>query len=327
MTRTLAALGLGLFVLSAPAFAQDAPAADGPKLSRDRQRELDRLKRDLGLSDSQAAQITKLWLDAETATKNVLTADQKAQLEEGGNRGGRGGRGGFGGFGGQGGGGMGGMMGGMADRLMEGLVTELGLTADQQTQAKKIMDETQSAMQEAMAAARETGDWAGIRDAMTKAWEGSSTKLREILTPEQQTKYDEYRQQMQRGFGGMGGMGGGRDRGARDRGERRGGVDERLRAILADLKLSEDERLVLESQIRAVLEAQEAERRSLDSAREKLRGLTRDGGAPEAVTVAMQAVRDAEKAGRKRVTEAQAGVRELVTQQQEAVLLAHGALD
>ena len=41
MTRTLAALGLGLFVLSAPAFAQDAPAADGPKLSRDRQRELD----------------------------------------------------------------------------------------------------------------------------------------------------------------------------------------------------------------------------------------------------------------------------------------------
>jgi Spy/CpxP family protein refolding chaperone len=327
------ALG-GLVALGSVAFAQEEPAApaapEAPKLSRGRQRELDRLKRDLGLSDSQVAQITKIWTDAETATQKLLTADQKTKLDEQGDRGGRGGRGAFGGGGP--GGGMGGMMGGMADRILEGLTTELGLTADQQTQAKKIMDETQAAMQEAMAAARETGDWASIRDTMMKAWEGSSAKLRAILTPEQQTKYDEYRQQMEGRFGGMGGgFGGpgGRDRGGRgERGTRGGGsAEERLRAVLADLKLSEDERLVLEGQIKAVLEAQEAARRGTQTARDALRDLVRAGGAgAEAVAGQVQAVRDAEKAGTKSVTDAQAALRDLVTVEQEAILLAHGVL-
>ncbi|MCI0340209.1 MAG: hypothetical protein L0216_03515, partial [Planctomycetales bacterium] len=295
-----------------------------------RQRELERLQRDLGLSDDQAAQATKIYTEREEAIRKLLTDAQKeryAQSLE--RRGGWGGAGGWGGPGGMGGGGQGGPGGGMGrmfgGQMIEGMLdrmkTELSLTPEQESKVKGIAEEFQKKLTDSLAKAQETGDWSVMRDLRTSG-EEIQKQVREILTPEQQAKFEEMNRNR---WGGFGGPGGGGEAGGGGGG---GGLDGRIRRIQEELKLTEDESVVLVPKIREILQAEEVRDRAVRDARRTLRTAARDAAAdPAKVGDGLAAVRKAQSEGDKKLATLRGEVRELVTRQQEALLVGHGVLD
>ncbi|MHC5021741.1 MAG: hypothetical protein ACYTGX_16855 [Planctomycetota bacterium] len=312
-------LALGALVaVSGTVSAQDEGEKDESKLSTSRKSELDRMKSRLELSDAQYDKVVKIFEKADAELKDLLTANQKETYNERYNRASRGGFGG---------GGMGGMMGGMAQRMVDGMTEQLDLNEEQKAQVKKIMDANMEKVQKVMAEARETGDWSKMREVGTTMRDEGMKQIKEILNDDQKKKFDEMAQNMGGMMGGRGGFGRrGGDRGGESRRSRGSSAEWRLRAILRDLNLSEDEKLILEPTIKAVLEAQDAARKAIDEARKALRESSTNTTDEAALKAAIGKVRDAEKGAEKDVDAKRAELRELVTFAQEAVLVGHGVL-
>ncbi|MDP6521064.1 MAG: hypothetical protein QF411_14300 [Planctomycetota bacterium] len=99
-----------------------------------------------------------------------------------------------------------------ADRLEERLVelTErLGLYGNQVNSMRTILSDERLARSEAIAKAREIGDWGSMRTSMREVRDTSNAALAEVLSVDQMAKYTDY--QNSQGFGGMfGGRSGGR---------------------------------------------------------------------------------------------------------------------
>lgn len=112
------------------------------------------------------------------------------------NRGGSGGMGGPGGFNPQ----------QMAARRLDEMTTELKLTTDQHDKIKKIQDDMAPQMQ----AIRNDNSLSRDqrRAKMQPLREQSNSQIKQLLTPEQQTKFDAMEAQRRARFGGMGGNGG-----------------------------------------------------------------------------------------------------------------------
>lgn len=331
VTRVATIVLGGLVALGGTAWAQDgADGADGAggdkaesTLSSSRKSELDRMKSRLDLSDAQFEKVTKIFEKADKELQDLLTANQKETFKERYDRSSeRGGRGGAAG-------GMGGMMSGMAQRMMDGMTSELDLNDEQKGKVKTIVDDGIAKLEKAMTEARETGNWGAMRELGTTMRDESTKQIREILTDEQKTKFDKLGENMAGGMmGGRGGFGGrsrGGDSGNSSRG-RGGSIEGRLRAILGDLNLSEDEKLILEPTIKAVLEAQGEARKAIDDARTALRKSSTSTSDESALKAAIATVREAETGAEKNVEGRRAELRELVTFAQEAVLVGHGVL-
>ncbi len=308
---TMMVLG-GLVALSGTAWAQEGGET---KLTSSRKSELDRMKSRLDLSDAQFDKVVKIFEKADSELKELLTVNQKETFNERYNRQ----RGG-----GAAGGAMGGMMGGMAKRMMDGMTSELDLNEEQKAKVQKVVDESMEKVNKTMAEARETGNWGAMRTVMTTMREESTKQIRELLTDEQKTKFDG----MQENMGGMMGRNrGGRSRGGESERRTRGSsVDWRMRNILRDLNLSEDEKLILEPTIKAVLEAQGEARTAIDDARKALRESATNTTDESAIKAAIGKVREAESGAEKNVDGKRAELRELVTLAQEAILVGHGVL-
>lgn len=299
----------GLLVVAATtgAVAQDAEPS----------REVRRLERDLGLTADQVKELTRIYAEREEAVKKLLTEAQRQQYEQRQTRGAQGGWGG-------GPGGMGGMggFGGMAG-MMQGLRDELGLTEEQTKKADEMQAELRKKAEDMMAKARETGDWSAMRELGGIMQEGM-TRFREILTPEQQTKLDA----RMADFGGrFGGMGGG-NRGGRGQGGESRGIDRRLQRVKDDLKLTEEEELVLLPKIKEALEASEKGDEAVRKAREGVRDVARDLAAPaEKLPAAIETLRKTQADARAKLETIRTDLRSLVTRGQEAILVGHGVLD
>lgn len=98
--------------------------------------------------------------------------------------------------------------------MSEQLKDVLGLTDEQQTKIKAIDDELRADMQK-LRSENEGGDWQAMREKMKPLVEKARGKVRDLLTKEQQPKFDEWaKQQDER-------------RGGRQRGGDRGGEDQK----------------------------------------------------------------------------------------------------
>lgn len=312
----------GLVALGGTATAQEEGGKkEESKLSSSRKSELDRMKSRLDLSDAQFEKVVKIFENADAKLKDLLTANQKETYNERYNRQRGGGMAG----------GMGGMMRGMSQRIMDTMTSELDLNEEQKGKVKKIMDSNMEKVEKIMAEARETGDWSKMREVGTTMREGVTKEIRELLTDDQKKKFDELSENMGGMMGGRGGRGGfggfgGRSRGGESSRSRGSSVDWRMRGILRDLNLSEDEKLILEPTIKAVLEAQAEARKAIDEARKSLREESTNTTEEEALKAAIGKVREAEQGAEKNVEGKRAELRELVTFAQEAILVGHGVL-
>jgi Spy/CpxP family protein refolding chaperone len=317
VTRVATTMVLGgLVALSGTAWAQDGGEKEETKLTSSRKTELDRMKSRLDLSDAQFEKVVKIFEKADGELKELLTANQKDTFKERYDR--QSNRGGAAGA-------MGGMMGGMAKRMMDSMTGELDLNEEQKAKVQKVVDESMEKVNKTMADARENGNWGAMREVMTTMREESTKKIRELLSDEQKTKFDE----MQQNMGGMMGRNrGGRSRGGESERGSRGSssVDWRMRNILRDLNLSEDEKLILEPTIKAVLEAQGEARKAIDEARKALRESASNTTDEVAIKAAIAKVRESEKGAEANVDGKRAELRELVTLAQEAILVGHGVL-
>jgi Spy/CpxP family protein refolding chaperone len=186
---------------------------------------------------------------------------------------------------------------------------ELGLSDEQVAQMQQMREE----MRAEMRAMRESGEGFN-REAMQAMREKMQGKMQEILTPEQLEKYQSMRGRRDRG---------GRDRGGRDRKPKR---DLKAEALTA-LALEGDAKVVVEPMIEAVVAARKAQGEAVRSARDTLKqaieGQTDEG----AITTAVAEFRKARDEARAKTEEAQGDLRELLTVEQEAKLVALGLLD
>lgn len=309
----------GLVALGGTAWAQEGGEKEETKLTSSRKSELDRMKSRLDLSDAQFEKVVKIFEKADGELKELLTANQKETFNSRYDRQ----RGG-----GAAAGGMGGMMSGMAKRMMDGMTSELGLNEEQKAKVQKVVDASMEKVNKTMAEARETGNWGAMREVMTTMREESTKEIRELLTDDQKKKFDEMQSNMGGMMGGRGGFGGRSSRGGDSGRSSRGGssVEWRMRGIMRDLNLSEDEKLILEPTIKAVLEAQGEARKAIDAARKALREAATNTTDEAAMKAAIAKVREAEKGAEANVDGKRVELRELVTLAQEAILVGHGVL-
>lgn len=328
--RWLIAAGLCTMTILPGVRAQETqPAQD--ETARRVEREMERLRRDLELSDAQAEKIQAILTETlgkrsevekeqDSRIGEVLTPEQKERYTRNRERGQRGDRGGFGG--------RGGMMTGILDRMK----TDLALTEEQSKQVEEIMTKAQEEMAENFRKMREEGmgnqDWNAIRERMTEFWNASAEKVKAVLSDDQKAKYDamvaEMREQnpLFRGEGRGPGRGDGEGQGRGDRGDGR-----RVERALETLKLSPEEAEI----VRPLLEEIEKirnDRGAVEEARRKLlETLDSGSAAEETVQAELQALRDAETARQAALTSKRTELRELLTVEQEARLVTMGILD
>lgn len=237
------------------------------------------------------------------------------QDEGGGRR--RGGRGGEGG-------GRGGFGGGFGGLNIEQLKGELGLTDEQVAEAEKIAEDMRTKMREAF----QSGDREGMRDRMRAMFEESFTKLEEKLTPEQKEKFKAFREQMEQRRGqfgrGRGGEGGERGRGGE--GRRFGG--ERLREqALAALALEGEDAAVITPLLDAVLQGRDAARTEAETRRRELQQKVGETTDAEAIGKLLADYRAARETAHATALQTQEQLREVLTVEQEAKLVALGVLE
>jgi len=98
-----------------------------------------------------------------------------------------------------GGGGFGGDPAARLQSEIDGLKTELGLTADQVTKVTPVLTEAQTKQTESFAKMREAGtfDRTKMTEERTKLQAETDKKLKAVLTPEQGTKLDAFRKKQE----------------------------------------------------------------------------------------------------------------------------------
>lgn len=256
--------------------------------------------------------------------------EQYEQLRQNfrGGRGGRGGapgggRGGFGGFGGFGG------------NPMEQMKTELGLSDEQVGKIQPIVDGFTEGIRERFNEFRQNGfqgvDWRAEMTKMREQVEELSGKVREHLTDEQKTKYDELfeqRMSMFRRFTGGGNRGGTPTPGGRG-GRFGGSTEDRVRRAVEALKIdNEDERAAIAALVTKVLEARSALRDQERSAREKLGEVRSDDKlSDDAVKSSLGEVRGEREKLEGELSAARKALTEVLTHRQELELVLQGILE
>lgn len=201
-------------------WAQDEPKKEEEKKTELQQddealnRLIERLKRRLELSDDQADQLKGIVKDTqaelkkvregmETRIKDALGEDKLKQMQRfidslfgGFRRGGRDGQGGFGNF------------RNMGDRLVNRMKDTLGLSDEQVEKARETVKGFNEKIGEMFRTARENGP-EGFREAMEnmrKEWDALVEKLKEGLSDEQKSTFDELMKQFRDRFGGRRGQ-------------------------------------------------------------------------------------------------------------------------
>ncbi len=263
---------VGMFVVAAcgAAMAQQQDEA---------QRRVDRLKRDLKLTDDQAAKALEIYktdkaaqdkldqdkqdLDKQRQDKvREILDDEQKKTYDGWTQG----RGNGGGNGGGNNGGGGRTPGGanMMDRMLgptvDELKKELNLTDDQVAKVKPIVEDFRKTAQDKFDEARANGfqgmNWREEMDNFRKASEEVGTKVKEHLTDEQKEKFDKLIAARSNPFGGRGNNGGGNNGTPTPRGP---SVDERVKRAMDALKIENaDDAAVIKDLIKKVVEAQAA---------------------------------------------------------------------
>jgi periplasmic protein CpxP/Spy len=206
---------------------------------------------------------------------------------------------------------------------IERLTEELGLTPEQVTQAEAIGEEMRTAMREMF----QNGGMEGGREKIREMFEAQFAKIEAILTPEQKEKFTAFREQMNermQRFGGERGGPGGERGGPGNPGRGRARLREEALAALA---LSEEEASVVTPLLDATLTARETSRADDDTRRRAFSDKLKETTDPEAVNTLLAEFRAAREAGRATVKTSQDQLREVLTVDQEAKLVALGLLE
>ncbi len=220
-----------------------------------------------------------------------------------------------------------GRFGGMGGMMLERLTEELGLSAEQAEQARAFADEMSAKMREAF----QSGDREGMRERMRALSDEMYGKLDAILTPEQREKAKALREQMETRRGQRGQRGGfGRGErggfGRRARGER-GGARLRAQALEA-LALGAEEAAVITPLLDAALQRREAAASEAEAQRRALlEKLAQAQGDDEAAVALLEAFRAERATARAATAQVQDQLREVLTVEQEAKLVALGVLE
>lgn len=208
------------------------------------------------------------------------------------------------------------------DQLKE----KLGLSDDQVAKLKQIDEESRESFRKQMQELNKDGnfDFQKMRELMPKQMAEMRDKVKAILTPEQEPKFEEWvkeaEQRMRRGPG----QGMGRDPES---------MKKRLmEQAEKELQLSPDEKSAVLPLIQKVLDAGAEARVNGDKRREEFTQFVKKvGGADEAqkaeVQKKLEEYRHAREADQQKVKDAQAALREVLTLENEAKLVALGILD
>ncbi len=293
-------------ILAASAYAQDQQ--QDPV-----ERQLDRLKRDLNLTEEQIPKVKEILKKQSDELHTVLTDEQKQRLDRGNTRGG--------GQGGQGGG-RGGFGGGGQLPSTDELKKQLTLTDDQEKKVDEIRDGVRQQIRELW---QNRGD-GGNRDEMTKKMETmrdeAYAKMKECLTDEQKPKFDEIVKASQ----GDGPRNGG---GTPTEGGRRGpSVEERVKRVMESLKVEKaEDAAALKDLVQKVIEAQQALGDYDRDTRTKFDDLAKKTEATEDdIKTQLETVRTTRKEKDKTVKDAQKSLAEVVTYRQELECVRAGIL-
>jgi Spy/CpxP family protein refolding chaperone len=205
----------------------------------------------------------------------------------------------------------------------EQLKERLGLNDEQVAQLKEIQ-ESMAGLRDEMRELFRSGDMQAARERMQGLRAEIEGKMKDVLTPEQWEKMQEG------GMGRMFGRGRGGDRGGFGRGGREG--RERGRARLREeavkaLNLGEEEAAVVLPLLDTVLETRELLMKEGEQRRNDFLKKAREESDPEALAAALEAFRAAKAEDKAQIAAAQEQLREVLTLEQEARLVALNILD
>ncbi len=355
--KTIVAAAMGLTVVAGTAWAQDraeerarrqveqivqtltdrlALTAEQALKVREIVTASDKQSQDLRTEVDQ--KVSALQTESEGKVREILTEEQRPKFEEvlvevRQNRDRRRAGGGPGMPGAPGGGaarGGGGALGLSPDELVE----KLKLTEEQKPQVQAALQDLGRSMRDAFQGGGPMDPQARIQlvqDALT----GLKDRLGTVLTAEQKPLLE---QLIEEGRGRLGRRlreGGGGRPGGPERGRPEGGprdpaarAENRLQTILSELKLSEDEALILRPKIEAILRLAGEMRTASDDEVKALETAVRADPqpAPEEIQAKMETLRKARAGQDVKRTELEKELRDLVTLQQEAILLLHRVL-
>jgi Spy/CpxP family protein refolding chaperone len=302
--KTALAAGL-LALLAGAARAQEDPV----------DRQVQRLKESLQLSDDQAAKVKEILKKQSEDLRSVLNDEQKRRYEESLSGGGRGTRGG------PGGGAppwAGGFRGGLPQT--EELKTQLTLTDDQVSKINALRD---AAREEIRNLFRNRQPGANPFEDFQKLRDQTHAKIRELLTDEQKPKFDEILKNVQSQ---QQDPGGGGDR--RGRGDRGGTLDERAARVMETLRVEKPEEAeAIKGVVKKVLELMDKLETYQRDSRGKIEELSRNREvSDEAVGDKIEELRKGQKEIEKELAGARQQLAEIVTNRQELELLRRGVL-
>jgi Spy/CpxP family protein refolding chaperone len=221
--------------------------------------------------------------------------DQGGRGNRGGPGGGRGGRGGFGGL----------------DQLKD----LLGLTPDQ----VQKLDDIQADMRAQMREMRNGGG--DMRTLMQDMMTKTRDKIRGILTDAQKPKFEEFVKQQEERMRNGGGPGGGFGRDPAQMKKRL--MDDAEKALM----LSADEKAAVMPLIEKAVDARTQTRTDGDKRREEFLTFVKKTSTPEEVKAKLEEYRKAREADSDKVKTAQKALRDVLTIEQEAKLVALGILE
>jgi len=264
-------------------------------------RQVQRLKEDLRLTDEQAAKARDIVKRQQDDLKGILTDEQKPRYEES-LRGGRGRGQGQG----QGNPSRGGWFPSTDD-----LKTRLSLTEDQVSKFNEIRD----GIREEMRRMFQNRDNRPGPEAIEKLRTDTTAKMRDLLTDEQKTKFDEALKSVQ-------------TPGASENRGRGNSVDERVNRAMEALKFEKPEEAdAVKGLVRKVVELQEKAETVLRENRAKLEEMQKDTAlSDEAVGDKLAEIRKAGKEYEKQLADARAQLVEVISSRQEVELLRRGVL-
>jgi len=315
--------------------------ASGPAWAQGGDRELNRLKERLGLTDEQVEKIRelnknqregedKLQKERDEKFKEVLTEEQRTKYEEyrRNPRGGGGGGGGFGGGGGQG------WMERFQAPPIDLLKKDVGINDEQAEKIKPHLDHFNEVGRKNFEEMQQNGfqgfNWQDETKKFQDRVKEMGEKVKEHLSDEQKEKYDKLSQSRYTvgGFGGFGGGGGGGNPRREERGPQRPSVDDRVRRVMEAFKMENaEEAAVVRDLVKRVVEAQYALEDYEKTAKTSLDELSKKAEATEdEIKTKIDELRGGRKEKDKAVKDAQKALAEIVTYRQELELIKAGIL-